>query len=96
MSKTQDKKAIRLREHADFLWQRDQLLAASAQKVLDEAILKFETNKDELDEETIKATEGQIEFQKEGIKQFLLHARDKYVERLNGQEPTVDEDFLAK
>jgi hypothetical protein len=95
MSKTSDKKARRRIEQAEFIWNRDQLIAAGAYKVLEEAILNFEEHKKDLTDEQIKATEDQIEVQKESIKQFVLQARDMYVERTRG-DVRVDESALTK
>ena len=82
MSKTQNKRLQRRIEQAEFLWERAQLQAASAQSVLDYMVDQFNQHKGELEEEHIKQTEEQIALRQKEIEVFLMEKKDEYEKRL--------------
>lgn len=82
MSKTQDKRLKRRIEQADFLWERAQVKAASAQSVLDYMVEQFNKFKEELTPEQIEATEDQIAMRQKEIKEFLMSEKESYEKRL--------------
>ena len=82
MSKTQDKKLKRRIEQAEFLWERAQIKAASAQSVLDYMVEQFNKHKGELQPEHIEQTEEQIALRQKEVKEFLMEEKQKYEDRL--------------
>ena len=81
MSKTQDKKLKRRIEHAEFMWEKAQIKAASAQSVLDYMVEQFNKYKEELTPEQVEQTEDQIALRQKEIQEFLMKEKDLYVER---------------
>ena len=82
MSKTQDKRLQRRIEQAEFLWERAQVKAASAQSVLDYMVEQFNTHKAELTEEIIAQTEEQIKLRQKEIEEFIMGEKKEYEKRL--------------
>ena len=82
MSKTQDKRLERRIEQAEFLWERAQVKAASAQSVLDYMVEQFNTHKAELTEEIIAQTEEQIKLRQKEIEEFIMGEKKEYEKRL--------------
>ena len=82
MSKTQDKKLQRRIEQAEFLWERAQVKAASAQSVLDYMVEQINKYKEELTAEQIEETETQIALRQKEIKEFLMGEKKTYEERV--------------
>ena len=82
MSKTQDKRLQRRIEQAEFLWERAQIKAASAQSVLDYMVEQFNKFKEELTPEQITETEEQIALRQKEIKEFLMGEKKIYEERV--------------
>lgn len=82
MSKTQDKRLQRRIEQAEFIWERAQIKAASAQSVLDYMVEQFTKHKDELTEEHANLTLEQISLRQKEIQDFLMEEKEKYEKRL--------------
>ena len=82
MSKTQDKRLQNRIEHAEFLWERAQIKAASAQSVLDYMVEQFNKHKGELTPEQIEETENQIALRQKDIKEFLMSEKETYETRV--------------
>ena len=82
MSKTQDKRLQRRIEQAEYLWERAQIQAASAQSVLDYMVEQFTKHKEELQEEHVKQTEEQISLRQKEIEDFLMTEKAQYEKRL--------------
>lgn len=82
MSKTQDKKLQRRIEQAEFLWERAQVKAASAQSVLDYMVEQFNKFKEELTPEQIEQTEEQIALRQKEIQEFIMGEKAEYEKRL--------------
>lgn len=82
MSKTQDKRLQRRIEQAEFLWERAQVKAASAQSVLDYMVEVFTANKEELTPEQVKETEDQISLRQKEIENFIMGEKKEYEKRL--------------
>lgn len=82
MSKTQDKKLQRRIEHAEFMWEKAQIKAASAQSVLDYMVEQFNKYKEELTPEQVEETENQIALRQKEIKEFLMGEKTEYEKRL--------------
>ena len=82
MSKTQDKRLRRRIEQAEFLWERAQIQAASAQSVLDYMVDQFNKHKEELQPEHITQTEEQVALRQKEIEAFLMEEKAKYEQRL--------------
>ena len=82
MSKTQDKKLQRRIEQAEFLWERAQVKAASAQSVLDYMVEQINKYKEELTAEQIEETENQIALRQKEIKEFIMAEKAEYEKRL--------------
>ena len=82
MSKTQDKRLQRRIEQAEYLWNRAQIQAASAQSVLDYMVEQFTKHKEELQEEHVKQTEEQISLRQKEIEDFLMTEKAQYEKRL--------------
>ena len=82
MSKTQDKKLQRRIEQAEFLWERAQVKAASAQSVLDYMVEQINKYKEELTAEQIEETENQIALRQKEIKEFIMAEKAEYERRL--------------
>lgn len=82
MSKTQDKKLKRRIEHAEFLWERAQVKAASAQSVLDYMVEQIEKYRAELTEEQIKETEEQVVLRQKEIEEYIMAEKTEYERRL--------------
>ena len=82
MSKTQDKRLQRRIEQAEFLWERAQIKAASAQSVLDYMVEQFNKYKEELTPEQIEETENQIALRQKELKEFLMGEKEQYEKRI--------------
>jgi hypothetical protein len=82
MSKTQDKRLQRRIEQAEFLWERAQVKAASAQSVLDYMVEQFNRFKEELTPEQITSTEEQIALRQKEIEEFIMTEKAEYEKRL--------------
>lgn len=82
MSKTQDKKLQRRIEQAEFLWERAQVKAASAQSVLDYMVEQINKYKEELTPEQVAETEDQITLRQKEIKEFIMAEKAEYEKRL--------------
>ena len=82
MSKTQDKRLQRRIEQAEFLWERAQLKAATAQSVLDFMVKQYNEHKSELSEEIVAQTEEQIALRQKEIEDFLMKEKAEYEKRL--------------
>lgn len=82
MSKTQDKRLQRRIEQAEFLWERAQIKAASAQSVLDYMVEQFNAHKEELSEDIVKQTEEQISLRQNEIKEFIMAEKAEYEKKL--------------
>lgn len=82
MSKTQDKRLQRRIEQAEFLWERAQVKAASAQSVLDYMVEQFNRFKEELTSEQITSTEEQIALRQKEIEEFIMTEKAEYEKRL--------------
>ena len=82
MSKTQDKRLRRRIEQAEFLWERAQIKAATAQSVLDYMVDQFKQHKEELQPEHIEQTEEQISLRQQEIEAFLMEEKALYEKRL--------------
>ena len=82
MSKTQDKRLQRRIEQAEFLWERAQIKAASAQSVLDYMVEQFNKYKEELTPEQIEETENQIALRQKEVKEFLMGEKTEYEKRI--------------
>ena len=82
MSKTQDKRLKRRIEQAEFLWERAQIKAATAQSVLDYMVDQFKQHKEELQPEHIEQTEEQISLRQQEIEAFLMEEKALYEKRL--------------
>jgi fibronectin type 3 domain-containing protein len=79
MSKKKDKRIA----HAEMVWEREQVQAATAMQQIDKAQAIIELNKDELTEEQLAEVYRVIENRREDVKAFLLAARDKYVTKMD-------------
>jgi hypothetical protein len=79
MSKKKDKRIA----HAEMVWERDQVQAATAMQQIDKAQAVIEFNKGELTEEQLTEVYAAIETRREEVKAFLLTARDKYVTKMD-------------
>ena len=95
-SNKQKKRLERLLEQKQFLkekedqkhlnrWEQAQITAAGWQSVLDHAVNIYKEHKEELDEETVKKTEEEIEKRQEQIKEYLMTEKDKYLEAMGIQ-----------
>lgn len=82
MSKTQDKRLRRRIEQAEFLWERAQVKAATAQSVLDYMVKQYEDHKAELPEDVVTQTEEQIALRQKEIEEFLMGEKLEYEKRL--------------
>ena len=82
MSKTQDKRLQRRIEQAEFLWERAQIKAASAQSVLDYMVEQFNKFKEELTPEQITETEEQIALRQKEIQEFIMSEKTEYEKRI--------------
>ena len=79
MSKKKDKRIA----HAEMVWEREQVQAATAMQQIDKAQAVIEFNKGELTEEQLTEVYAAIEARREEVKAFLLSARDKYVAKMD-------------
>ena len=79
MSKKKHTKNI---EHAELVFQREQLQAATAAERLNKAIATVHEYKNELTEEQYNESLQHFELQRKEIEIFLIDARDKYVSKL--------------
>jgi hypothetical protein len=82
MSKTQDKKYQRKKDHAEFLWNQAQLNSAYAKTELDLAVQTFKDLQGEMTEDQVKATEEQTQIQYNRIEEYLMKEKEKYLERI--------------
>ena len=82
MSKTQDKRLKERIAQADFIWERAQVKAASAQSVLDYMVEQFNKFKEELTPEQVIATEEQIAIRQKEIEDFIMEEKASYEKRL--------------
>jgi len=78
MSKRKDKS----RAHAEMVWERDQIAAATASEQLDKSLAVVELYKEELTEQQYTEVIKHFNEQKQEIKLFLLKARDKYTSKV--------------
>lgn len=82
MSKSGDKKLKRRVEHAEFMWEKAQLKAATIQSALDYAIDQFNKHKSELPLDIVEQTEDMIAARQQEIKEYLMKEKSLYVERM--------------
>ena len=87
MSKTQDKRLKRRIEQAEFLWERAQVKAATAQSVLDYMVNQYNAHKDELPEDIVTQTEEQIALRQKEIEEFIMGEKAMYEKRLGVVTP---------
>lgn len=93
MGKNQEKRIEKTIAHARMVWAREQIQAAAAMKVLDEAWAEVEANSSELDAVIMQAIEHEYESRKEEVKRFLLDARDKFVAKVGEDNADLGVDF---
>jgi hypothetical protein len=93
MGKNQEKRIEKTMAHARMVWAREQIQAAAAMKVLDEAWAAVEANSSELDAVLMQAVEHEYQSRKEEVKKFLLDARDKFVAKLGEENADLGIDF---
>lgn len=88
------KKKAKNKAHAEMVWEREQLQAATAAEQLDKAVAAVEQYKDELTPEQITDVYTMVEMRKGELKDFLLKARDKYVTKMRemGLDPIMPKD----
>jgi hypothetical protein len=86
MSRTQEKKKQRKKEHAEFLWNQAQLKAALIKNQLDIAVQTFKELSGEMTEEQVKATEEQTQIQYKRVEEYIMSEKEKYLERLGIQQ----------
>ena len=82
MSKTSDKRAKVKSDHAEFLWTRVQLTAASMQAAHDDAIKVWEQHKDNLTDDQNAEVQSQVDIRQEQIKNYLMAGKDEYMARV--------------
>lgn len=78
MSKKKDKRIA----HAEMIWERDQVQAATAMQQIDKSQAIIDFNKDELTETQLNEIYAAIDARREEVKAFLLSSRDKYAAKL--------------
>lgn len=89
-----DKKKAKHVAHATMVWEREQLQAATAAEQIAKALAAVEFYKEELTESEVSSVYAKVEAQRGEIKDFLLAARNKYVNKLAelGVEPTLTKE----
>lgn len=94
MGKNQEKRIEKTVAHARMVWAREQMQAAAAMNVLDEAWAEVEANSQELDAVIMQAIEHEYESRKEDVKKFLLDARDKFIAKVGKENADLGIDFV--
>lgn len=69
-------------EHAEFVWTREQIQAAEAQRRLDAATATILRHKDELTEDQYAEVEAETARAQETVKDFLMKAKAKYEKKI--------------
>ena len=78
MSKKKDKRIA----HAEMIWERDQVQAATVMQQIDKSQAIIEFNEGELTKEQLDAVYGAIATRRQEVREFLMAARDKYVAKM--------------
>lgn len=87
-----DKKRQKRIAHAEIVFQRDQLRAATAAEQLNKAAATVEQYRGELTDAQFADVMAKMDEQKKDLEQFLLKARNKYVAKLKELgDPTLTE-----
>jgi len=77
--------------HAEYVFQREQLKAATMSEQLDKALAVVEQHKDELSDESYQQVLENVENRRNEIKEFILKATNKYAKKLKDLgDPTLD------
>ena len=94
MGKKRQKDAL----HAANNWQKAQLKAAALVQEIEKSASVIEEYKHELDELTLTGVEENIKLRRKDVEQFLMGARDRYVDEINriGEEYFKDIDKAIK
>jgi hypothetical protein len=94
MGKNQEKRIEKTLAHARMVWAREQMQAAAAMKVLDEAWAEVEANSQELDAVLLQSVEHEYLSRKEEVKTFLLDARAKFISKVGEENADLGIDFV--
>jgi hypothetical protein len=89
--KNQQKRLEKRRDNALRVWEKDQLTAANAHKIMEEALVSLEKYKDELTAEQLAWVEARADEQSREIERFLMTAREKFLKK--SEELGVDLTF---
>ena len=76
------KKAEKNLAHAKMVWAREQMQAAQALELLENAMEQVRQNAESIPPEDLQVIEEKYEEQKLQIKSFVLKARDKFVTKV--------------
>jgi hypothetical protein len=86
-----EKKRIKNLEHAEYIYQKDQLKAAMMQEQVDKALAIIDQFKSELTAEEFEKAMKQADERANDIKVFLMEATARYAEKLKKLgDPTID------
>jgi hypothetical protein len=76
------KKKLKSFDHANYIWERDQLKAATIAENLNKAIATIELYKDELEADMLAQVELEFKQRKHDLEQFIMNAKTKYLKKL--------------
>ena len=86
-----EKKRIKNLEHAEYIYQKDQLKAAMMQEQIDKAMAVVQQFKDELASDVYEQAFANVEARRAEVKEFLMKSTARYAEKLKALgDPTID------
>lgn len=80
--KNQQKREAKNVAHAQKVWEREQIQAAAAQRVIEDAYALVQANKDEIEPDKMALIEAEVAKRLKEIEDHLMSSRDKYVAKV--------------
>jgi hypothetical protein len=88
--KNQKKRLEKTIAHARMVWAREQIAAATFWNAIKDAEKTIEDSKAELSEEDYASLKAKVEEQRQYAHDFLVKARDKFVEAVGPENALLD------
>jgi hypothetical protein len=80
--KNQSRRLRKSIAHAEMVWEREQLQAATAKEAIDIAFELVKANADDIEADKMVLIEAEVATRNKDIEEFLLKARDKYLAKI--------------
>jgi hypothetical protein len=80
--KNQQKRETKNIAHAQKVWEREQIQAAAAQRVIEDAYAVIRANSEEIEPDKLALIEAEVAKRLKEIEDHLMASRDKYVAKV--------------